>query len=422
MGDQDAVDAIFGLLLDDFPDAARELALQFRIRFQQLSGPVTAKSVEDTFFYRYNPLIALNEVGSHPDQALGGLADFHQFMEERAKAQPFGLSATATHDTKRGEDARARLYTLSEAPEVWAEAVRRWSAMNQKSTESTDSGPVPEPEIEWMFYQALLGAWPGGKAVASEAGLADLRARFGPYMEKALREAKLRTDWVDPNAEYEDAARRFVDRTLSAENRPFLDDFQTTVGPFMRAGALNSLSQTLIKLTAPGIPDIYQGSERLDLSLVDPDNRQMLDFASAARSLNSEETLAPSKDNLANGVYKQWLISQCLALRQSVHELFSQGAYVPLEVLGEKRNHIIAFMRRDRSSAAISVTPRLPVRLLEGKDHLLQPACWSDTRVVYPGGLTGYSDVLTHRTYEASPQLRVDHLLARHPVALLIIA
>ncbi|EJZ16760.1 malto-oligosyltrehalose synthase, partial [Rhizobium sp. Pop5] len=268
LDDRHALDHVLKLLEGKIDgDAAHE----FHIRFQQLSGPVMAKATEDTLFYRYNRLLAANEVGGEPGKAPDGPEGFHRRMAERARLQPHGLSASATHDTKRGEDARARLYTLSEGADVFVQAIARWREMNRSRLKELPEGVAPEPNVEWMLYQALAGVWPEDfDRGETEA----LRERFTAYALKAVREAKLRSGWIDQNAAYEEAVTAYATALVSPDNDAFLEDFERVLQPFIAAGYLNSLSQTLLKLTAPGIPDIYQGTEAFDFSLVDPDNRR----------------------------------------------------------------------------------------------------------------------------------------------------
>jgi (1->4)-alpha-D-glucan 1-alpha-D-glucosylmutase len=285
--DDRLLNSVLRILTGDVPPALADKARRFTKRFQQLTGPVTAKAVEDTVFYRCNSLIALNEVGCDPSAKGVAVQDIHRLFATPANFPPGGLLATATHDTKRGEDARARLYALSEAPSVWADAVSRWRGMHTSLVEPLAGGPAPEPDTEWLLYQALAGVWPAGAKRLDAAELAALSQRFEAYVEKALREAKVRTDWADTDEAYEAAVKAYAARLLSPDNAGFLDDFMATLQPFIEAGALNSLAQTLIKMTAPGVPDFYQGVEGGDFSLVDPDNRQPVDFAALARCLEA---------------------------------------------------------------------------------------------------------------------------------------
>ena len=293
--DEAAFDCLARLLLIELATPEdRVAALAFATRFQQTTGPVMAKALEDTTFYRYNRLIALNEVGGEPEHFGAPIEAFHCAMAERAIRQPTGLSATSTHDTKRGEDARARLCVLSEVPAAWAVHVTRWSALNAHLATTTDRGRYPDPNTEWLFYQALLGAWPMALDLADGPVLSRLGDRMASFMLKAVREAKVHTTWTAQNGAYETAIQRFAHGALGTDrSRAFLVDFAATVQPFVLAGALNSLSQALIKLTAPGVPDVYQGSESWELSLVDPDNRRPVDFARLAEQLAEARRASP---------------------------------------------------------------------------------------------------------------------------------
>lgn len=332
-------------------------AATFRTRFQQLTGPLMAKSVEDTLFFRQHMALALNEVGAEPLPRPFSLARFHDEMQIRRERQPDGLTGTSTHDTKRGEDARARLYTLSEAPQRWAEHVARWRQMNRDAVIALDGGPAPEPAVEWMLYQALAGVWPPS-GTPDAAQLAAIEPRFIGFVEKALREAKLRTNWADSNEAYETAVLDYARRLLSPANTRFLADFSQTLLPFIAAGLINSLSQTVIKLTAPGVPDIYQGSEALNFSLVDPDNRLEPDFDALQQMLGETGDFS-APEGWRSGQLKQQVIATLLPLRQQQHALFRHGDYVPLVVNGTEASHAVAFARADAQSALIVVVPRL---------------------------------------------------------------
>ena len=334
-----------------------QTAQEFRTRFQQLTGPLMAKSVEDTFFYRHNMALALNEVGAEPLPHPYSVERFHAEMAERLAQQPDALSATSTHDTKRSEDARARLYAITEAPELWADAVKRWQSMNAGFKQMLDDGSAPEPAVEWMLYQALAGAWPCELETTDRRGLQSLEDRFAAYVEKALREAKLRTNWGDSNEVYEDAVIGYARKLLSSENQTFLKDFARTLLPFIKAGSSNSLAQTLIKLTAPGVPDIYQGSEGIDLSLVDPDNRREPAFEALEAKLAA---IGDKKDETAK--LKQRLIATALDIRRGVPELFGAGCYLPLKVMGEGAECVVAYARVAGDDALLVVAPRLSMR------------------------------------------------------------
>ncbi|MGE5765693.1 MAG: malto-oligosyltrehalose synthase [Bacteroidota bacterium] len=405
--------------------------LPFVTRFQQTSGPVMAKAIEDTLFYRYVRLIALNEVGGAPDRYGAPLADFHAAMTERQARQPGGLSATATHDTKRGEDARARLYGLSEMPEEWRRAVERWRGMNAPHRSDLPDGEAPEPAMEWMFYQALAGAWPP-ELVPEDALrdrpalLDDLRERLTAYMEKAAREAKQRTTWTNPNEDYEDALTRFVSRSLSPGTAgAFLADFARTCRPLWLAGALTGLSQLAVKLAAPGVPDIYQGCELWDFSLVDPDNRRPVDFALRARLLDSAGATDATTllDDWLSGAPKMALLAAGLRARGRHPDLFAEGRYEALAVTGERARHVIAFRRCLQDAMALVVAPRFVLDLLAGADRpLVPPGRWGDTAVVLPEVPAGrpLRDLVTGARHEAGEPLRLSELLDGFPVAFLV--
>lgn len=362
-----ALDFITRILTGDLPDSAHDEAARFRTRFQQLTGPLMAKSVEDTLFFRQNMDLALNEVGAEPLRRNFSLARFHQEMQTRLEKQPDALSGTSTHDTKRGEDARARLYTLTEAPARWAECVTRWREMNKDKVSMLEDGPAPRPAVAWMIYQALAGVWPVTLQPDDAEGLKALEGRFVEFVEKALREAKQRTDWVDSNDAYESAVLDYVRHLLSPDNQPFLQDFTTSLLPFIRAGLVNSLTQTLIKLAAPGVPDIYQGSEALNFSLVDPDNRLEPDYPELERLLDAQEHADPRlQEGWSSGQLKQSFIARLLHLRQEKPALFRHGDYLPLNADGEQADNVIAFARVDEDDALIVLAPRLLFGALDG--------------------------------------------------------
>lgn len=365
--DAAALDFVRRILVGDVAKSALGAAARFRTRFQQLTGPLMAKSVEDTLFFRQHVDLALNEVGAEPLPRTFSLDRFHAEMQTRLERQPDALSGTSTHDTKRGEDARARLYTLTEAPERWADCVARWRQMNHSKVQLLDDGHAPRPMVAWMIYQALAGVWPVNLQADDVEGLRALEERFVAFVEKALREAKQRTDWIETNDAYEQAVLDYVRHLLSPENREFLTDFTASLQPFIRAGLVNSLTQTVIKLTAPGVPDIYQGSEALNFSLVDPDNRLEPDYAELERLLVDEEQADPhSQESWSSGQLKQFFIYRLLHLRQQMPSLFRRGAYLPLTVAGEEAEHLIAFARVQNEDALIVLAPRLLFDAIDG--------------------------------------------------------
>lgn len=365
------------------------LEAELAMRVQQFTGPVMAKSIEDTAFYRYNRMVALNEVGGDPGRFAIPLEEFHRRMAEAQERWPLAMLATSTHDAKRSEDVRARLWLLAEIPAQWSAAVRGWAEMNRPWWR----GGLADANAEYLFYQTLVGAWP----------LEFERAR--EYMLKAAREAKVHTAWHHPNPEYERSLNGFIEGAYG--NAEFIADLERFVAPLVWPGRINSLAQTLIKLAAPGVPDFYQGCELWNLTLVDPDNRRPVDYGArrrlleAARRATAEEALARCDE----GLPKIWLIRKALELRRNRPELFGPaGAYQPLSARGERAAHAIAFMR---GGGAIVIAPRWPLRL----DNR-----WEGTEIDLPDGR--WRDVLTGATNRggATP---VATLLARFPVALL---
>jgi (1->4)-alpha-D-glucan 1-alpha-D-glucosylmutase len=337
------------------PPHGKPRVRRFALKVQQFTGPLMAKSLEDTAFYRYHRLLALNEVGGDPSAKALSIDAFHQMMRARAKEWPYGMTSTATHDTKRGEDARARLAVLTELPGEWTSAVARWKVLNAPHLVTEGNLRAPSATAEYMLYQALLGAWRPGEHDSS------FIERIQAYALKATREGKEETSWLNPHQTYEAGLTTFIarilDRAVSAE---FLDSLETFGRRIALLGALNSLSQVTLKATMPGVPDFYQGTEFWDLSLVDPDNRRPVDFAARAAALVSlrEPDWQDLTANLTNGHLKLAWTRHLLKLRTELAEVFTYGDYQPLEVSGPHRDHIIAFARRRGRSAAISVVAK----------------------------------------------------------------
>jgi (1->4)-alpha-D-glucan 1-alpha-D-glucosylmutase len=328
---------------------------RFALKLQQFTGPMMAKSLEDTAFYRYHRLLALNEVGGAPSARALSVDGFHEAMTVRAREWPHGMTATATHDTKRGEDARARLMALTEIPGEWASAVARWKILNAPHLVVEGEMRAPSATFEYMLYQALLGAWP----LQPDDSFAE---RMQAYALKAAREGKQETSWLNPNQAYEAGLQTFLtrilDRSISGE---FLQACETLARRLALLGALNSLSQITLKATIPGVPDFYQGTEFWDLSLVDPDNRRPVDFAERARMLESIET--PDWESLAqdwpDGRIKFALTRDLLKLRTELADVFTYGDYQPLQASGSHGGHVIAFARRHGRDAAIVIVAKL---------------------------------------------------------------
>jgi (1->4)-alpha-D-glucan 1-alpha-D-glucosylmutase len=409
--------------------------LDFVMRFQQLTGPVTAKGVEDTAYYVYNRLVSLNEVGGNPERFGIPLEAFHGQNIERSRSYPLTLLATSTHDTKRSEDVRARLNVLSEIPERWRAALSRWRQLNRKKKTLVDGQPAPDPNEEYLLYQTLIGAWPIEPSVGEFSAF---RQRIRDYMLKAVREAKVNSSWTRPNAAHEEALVRFVDLLLEeTPDNHFLTDLREFQRLTSHCGMLNSLSQTLLKMTVPGIPDFYQGSELWDLSLVDPDNRRPVDFELRRRRLEAirqqEEQAGPLAlarefaTDMRDGSIKMYLIRQALGLRSGQRELFEKGAYLPFEVQGERADHVCAFARSLGDASIIAVAPRFFTRLVGDPGwQPLGPEVWQGTRIVLsPEGIGGrYRNVFTGEILaaarrEGSWMLALAEVLANFPVALL---
>lgn len=407
-----ALSFVQAILLDALSERSEQDAAEFRARFQQLTGPLMAKSVEDTLFFRNHVLLAINEVGAEPLPHAFSLQHFHYEMQTRLQQQPDALSTTSTHDTKRGEDARARLYALSECPAAWAENVARWRELNQSQVVQLQDGPAPEPAVEWMLYQALLGAWPATLQPQDATGLAALEARFLPFVEKALREAKLRTDWAESNEHYEQAVLAYTRHMLSPAHPAFLQDFSQSIQPLIATGMINSLTQTVIKLTAPGVPDIYQGSEAWDFSLVDPDNRREPDFATLQQQLDTQRKPDFSQQsNWLSGKLKQQVIAAVLQLRRDIPKLFRFGDYQPLYAIGANAEHVIAYARQDSSHALLVVVPRL----------MLQGSGWSQATLLLPESLAHrqYRNLFNGEMLSLNEQLSLENVPYHAPLVLI---
>ncbi len=357
-------------------------------RFQQVTGPVMAKGVEDTSFYTFTRLAALNEVGGDPGHFGISVEEFHRHNEMVQRTWPATMLTTSTHDTKRSEDVRARLALLSEIPEPFAEAVASWSSHNRRHRR----GDLPDRNIEWLLYQTLVGAWP----LAADRAMG--------YIEKASKEAKEHTSWVDPDPDYDAALRAFVEGALT--DAEFLGQLAEFAGPLVGPGRVNSLATTLLKLTSPGVPDLYQGNELWDLSLVDPDNRRPVDWSVRAALLSEAEGMSPGEawgDRADSGLPKMLLTQRALHLRRRRPEAF-RGGYSALAATGAKAGHVVAYVR---GGEIVAVVPRLVLGL--GGD-------WGDTALTLPPG--GWRDALDgERRFEGA--VRVVELLGSFPVALL---
>lgn len=359
------------------------------VRFQQVTAPAAAKAVEDTALYRSAVLLSRNDVGFDSQRFAAPPADFHAICRRRREDFPDSLLATATHDHKRGEDARARLAVLSERAGWYGERVQHWLLLATPLRRLLPDGPAPTPGDELILYQTLLGSWPPELAADDAEGLAAYAGRLRQWQEKAIREAKLRSGWSAPNAAYEEACRDFLGKLLEDEGmRDLRGEIAAAAAAIAPAGALNGLAQTLLRLTVPGVPDLYQGAEFWDFSLVDPDNRRPVDFAARRRALRQDADPAGLLARWRDGRIKQWLIARALALRARHPALFAEGDYRPLEVIGQEAERLFAFARQRDAQWALVLVPRLACPLLGDSDRpLVDPSRWGDTRVRLPADL-----------------------------------
>jgi (1->4)-alpha-D-glucan 1-alpha-D-glucosylmutase len=378
-------DFIERLLLKQTPMADLEGCRErerFIGKFQQITSPVAAKGIEDTTLYVYNRLLSLNEVGADPTTFGQDPRAVHEWMLRRQRQWPAGLSATSTHDTKRGEDVRARLNVLSELPDEWRTAVAKWRALSRRFKVDVRGTIAPDANEEYFIYQTLVGAWPFD--AADEPAFHE---RTLNYLLKALREAKVHTSWLSPDEEYEAAVLEFV-RAILDRRRPFLDAFRPFQRRIAEFGIYNSLAQLVIKITAPGVPDFYQGTELWDLSLVDPDNRRPVDY-DRRRALFAElsrpdpEALTPSLlEQRRDGRVKLMTMMRALGVRSAMPELFRKGDYVALATSGAMAESVFAFARRLGQQAALTCVPRLVTRLVrDGRHPPLGREVWGDTRI-----------------------------------------
>lgn len=431
-------DVLLGTAGEGKNAAYRAEILDFAMRFQQFTSPVMAKGMEDTAFYRYFPLASLNEVGGDPRRFGVSVSAFHHLNQERVRRTPHGLLATSTHDTKRSEDARARLNVLSEMPNRWHQQVSTWHRLNRARLGFIEGIAVPSPKDEYLLYQTLVGIWPDTPvdAAASEA----LIARVSAYMIKAVREAKEFSSWVTPNAEYEAHLSRFVEAVLGWETgarfRQALEPFAVEVAHF---GRINALAQTLLKATCPGVPDIYQGTELWSLDLVDPDNRRPVDYArrkAVLTQLKERESVQGARmlsqdllETAADGAVKLYVLWKALQLRSRHPAVFDQGTYFPLTADGAQSAHVVAFARtRSHAPAVMTVVPRLACTLLDGRTAWPGAGeAWQDTHITVPDLPESWLNIFTGETLtsqrpngEAAPRLYLRDILATFPVALLV--
>lgn len=411
------------------PGRSRKQLRHACVRFQQLTSPTAAKAVEDTAFYRSAVLLSRNDVGFEAERFSAPVEDFHQHCRQRLAEFPANLLATATHDHKRGEDVRARLAVLSERADWFASRIEHWRELAEPLRQTLADGPAPSAGDELMLYQTLLGTWPLTLAADDEPGLRTYAERLHEWQRKALREAKLRSTWSAPNEAYEGACAAFIDALLlDRQYQQLRHSLVQAADALAVPGALNSLAQCLLRMTAPGVPDLYQGNEFWDFSLVDPDNRRPVDFVARRQALDDRQTPQQLVATWQDGRVKQALIAQVLERRRQFPELFLHGDYLPLEVRGEHAHQVLAFARCGEEQRAFVIVPRLAGNLLGRTAQPLIPAQnWGDTRVVLPfatstANCTGLFDqraVTTHKEH-GSRELWLNTALERFPVNLFI--
>lgn len=421
------------LLLQDPPGLTEEqmtFRRQFVVRFQQLTGPVAAKGMEDTAFYRYYPLASLNEVGMDPAQFGTHRIDFHTKNQERQRNWPHTLLATFTHDTKRSEDVRARLNVLSENPEAWQQALQRWHQLNKHLKLSLDDRKIPDHNEEYLLYQTLIGSWPLDEMDANHRVY--YIDRMKQYMLKALKEAKIHTSWVNPNELYEKGIQEFINKILNpTEDNLFLRDFSQFIKPIIKAGLLNSLSQNVLKMTCPGIPDFYQGSELWEFTLVDPDNRYPVDYSNRRHLLEIVREKAEQNREIfvsrligapEDGLIKLYLTFQLLNLRKRAFMLFQEGDYHPIESFGKKAHQVVAFSRSWEQEHLLVAVGRFYTQLTNPTITPPIGPIWEDSYLAIDPHLVGhYRDVLSGQIVkiEADCQLPLSNAFAFLPFCVL---
>lgn len=392
---------------------------QFYTRCMQFTGPLMAKGVEDTLMYTYNRFIGHNEVGDSPENYGLSCADFHYAMQKRQEDWPLSLNASSTHDTKRGEDARARLNVLTDLPEEWFAAVEEWYRLNSDIREK-DS---PDANDEYFIYQSLIANYPMPREEE-----ADFKERFIAYLIKALRESKRNSDWAQPNETYEAACKEFVAALLD-DQRPFRKSFEQLHHTIADFGIINSLSQLTLKFTCPGVPDIYQGCELWDLSFVDPDNRRAVDYEKRKQCLgflteqyrDPQQLLQELWHQRFNAFIKLWLIHTLLQERSAQHELFVKGDYIPLEVTGVYHQYILAFARRKEDKWLIVVVPLHPAIVCKEQENDITTLDWKDTAIVLPEETpANYTSLLLNKNIPAQGRLLIRDIFNVLPIAVLI--
>lgn len=408
---------------ENISEEERNLWMQFVQRFQQVTGPLMAKGFEDTVLYIYHRLISLNEVGGNPGKFGISSIEFHFYNKSKVTHWPHTMNTTSTHDTKRGEDVRARLNVLSEIPIEWEGKVKLWSRINRKKKSKIDGMLYPDKNDEYFFYQTLVGTYPFEDAGDS------YKSRIKEYILKSIREAKVYTAWLQPDSEYENAFHDFIEGVLNnSSDSIFMNEFIPFQKKIANYGIYNSLSQTLVKLTAPGIPDFYQGTELWDLSMVDPDNRRPVDFEKRNHYLNEIkekeqgnilDLLEELLSSMENGKIKLYLIHRMLQIRNSFSELFNQGNYHSLEINGKYKDHIIAFCRNFESQWSLTVAPRFLTDIVEEGRNPFGNEIWEDTQIGIPANIMTWHNPITDQEIAGKKELLVGEILQYFPVGFL---
>jgi len=417
---------------DEIDEVQKEIRRDFVMRFQQLTGPIMAKGLEDTANYRYFPLASLREVGADPYGFGVSVDSFHKKNLERFEFWPQAMIASSTHDTKRSEDVRARINVLSEIPEDWDQALLRWSQINQKFKMQKDDECYPDNNEEYLLYQTLIGTWPLIEMSPQEH--LEYVNRIQKYIEKAIKEAKIHTSWINPNTDYDQSVQLFIQKILEPiENNPFLLDFKAFMPKIFAFGMLNSLSQLILKLTSPGVPDIYQGNEIWDFSLVDPDNRRPIDFnarmnlfknMSGEMESNPKLLLDKCLQHPQDGRIKMFFTAKTLQLRQKLPEVFINGFYLPLNIEGKNQNHLIAFARIFEKKAVIIITARLFSTFMDDFQNYKNSGFWKECRLELPPEFANsrfrnvYTESLMIPSRELRPAISLEEALQPIPLAI----
>jgi (1->4)-alpha-D-glucan 1-alpha-D-glucosylmutase len=422
---------------DSFTPGDRARQLRLAGKFQQLTSPTAAKGVEDTAFYVYQRLISMNEVGGDPSRFGIDASELHQYFSDRQRHWPYALNVLSTHDTKRSEDVRARLNVLSELSEEWESSITRWMKLNAPHRQMIHDVPTPAADEEYLLYQTIVGAFPLAESGQEHETFVK---RIREYMQKAIREAKLRTSWKYPDEQWEKAVDAFVAAILDeSKNSEFLMDISAFSRRIAHYGLINSLSQTLLRLAVPGVPDTYQGMELWDFSLVDPDNRRPVDYGHRRRLIETFKAVDVLKgsqrcqkvwqmmDQKEDARAKLWVTRQTLHCRKKYPDLFTIGDYLPIEMNSTLSRHAFAFARQQAATQAIAVAPRFTAKLAPGRGLPIGSEIWGKTRLHLPDDFGGrvFENIFTGeriapKMIDGVTQLLMSDVLANFPVALLI--